>query len=71
MSEVCLLSHMHMLSPMLLVVFSASINNDMLLSINLLFNTFITIYAINFLNGVVLCLFSSTSFEVHFKGNYL
>jgi hypothetical protein len=57
MSEVCLLSHMCMLSLVLLAVFSASINNDILFSIYLLFNTFIIINILHFICKISLFVF--------------
>jgi hypothetical protein len=49
MGGVCLLSHMCPLSLVLLAVFFASVNNDILFSIYLLFNTFIIINILHFI----------------------
>ena len=57
MGGVCLLSHMCMLSLVLLAVFLASVNNDILFSIYLLFNTFIIINILNFIWKIYLFVF--------------
>ena len=57
MGGVCLLSHMGTLPLVLLAVFFASVNNDILFSIYLLFNTFIIINVLLFIWKIYLFFF--------------